>query len=168
MTISLKKRSLSKPKRGEKVELFDIAFVRARNRNKAHSALLEEFVRSEISKAELAEMLGKRPEQITRWLAGPGNLTLDTLSDLFFALRGTFLELQCKDELSLGKSNSRSPEWLTYTYVKGAIISNSSPKPTTFVNRRESTHNSNSSEDTGSNYVRYTTRSTTADIRSQH
>lgn len=113
MTTSLKRRSLSKPERGERIALYDLATVRSRNRNKAHSLLLEEFAKSELSKAELAAMLGKRPEQITRWLAGPSNLTLDTISDLVFALRGRFLVLSCKDELGKAKSNHSAPEWLT-------------------------------------------------------
>ncbi len=113
MSISLKRRSLSKPVRGQAIKLFDLAFVRARNRNKAHSALLEEFAASGISRSELAKMVGKRPEQITRWLAGPGNLTLDTLSDLVFALRGHFVSWQSSDELARPRVNFRRPDWVS-------------------------------------------------------
>ncbi|WP_162560308.1 helix-turn-helix domain-containing protein [Tritonibacter mobilis] len=113
MTSSLKRRSLSKPEQGVKIHPFDLGFVRTRNKNKAHSLLLELFEESDLSKADLAKMLGKKPEQITRWLAGPGNLKLDTLSDLIFAMKGEFFVVQCKDELSRGKSNRQSPEWLT-------------------------------------------------------
>ena len=105
MPTTLKRRRLSKPKRGEKSALFDLAFVRSRNRNKAHSLLLEEFEKSELSKDDLAKMLGRRPEQITRWLSGPGNLTLDTMSDLIFAIRGDFFTLALDGDLSKEKSN---------------------------------------------------------------
>ncbi|MFA9232385.1 MAG: hypothetical protein ACEQSU_16835 [Microgenomates group bacterium] len=170
MTLSLKKRLLSKPKKGEKIDLFDIAFVRARNRNKAHSALLEEFVSSEITKAELAVMLDKRPEQITRWLAGPSNLTLDTLSDLIFALRGNFIELQSKDELSRGKSNARSPEWLRYTDVKElkvSLVHKSLPDlATVVINSHEIQHHS--SEGTGNvNDKWYISRGGATEFRSK-
>jgi transcriptional regulator with XRE-family HTH domain len=90
--------------------LYDLGLVRARNKNKAHSLCLELFKESGFSKADLAKMLGKKPEQITRWLAGPGNITLDTLSDLIFALKGEFFVVQCKDDLSCAKSNRTSPE----------------------------------------------------------
>lgn len=112
MSTSLKRPYLSKPRRGEKIALFDVAYARSRNRNKAHSLLLEEFEKSRLSKAEVAKMLGKRPEQITRWLSGPANLTLDTISDLIFAIRGNFFSLKLNDDLSKGKSNQIYPEWL--------------------------------------------------------
>ncbi|WP_171102856.1 helix-turn-helix transcriptional regulator [Ruegeria sp. HKCCD7255] len=112
MTSSLKRRSLSKPERGVAINNYDLGFVRGRNKNKAHSLILEIFRDSGLTKAELARMLGKKPEQITRWLAGPGNLTLDTLSELIFATKGEFFEVKCVDELARGKSNKSSPEWL--------------------------------------------------------
>lgn len=113
MTSFLKRRSLSKPAKGEKIPLYDLATVRSRNKNKAHSLLLELFQESEISKAELALMLGKRPEQITRWLGGPGNLTLETISDLIFAMKGEFFSVECKDDLSRGRSNRQVPTWVS-------------------------------------------------------
>ncbi len=41
---------------------------------------------SGLTRSKLAKRLGKRPEQITRWLAAPGNLTLDTISDLLLTM----------------------------------------------------------------------------------
>ena len=111
MTSSLKRRSLSKPDPDVVINNYDLGFVRGRNKNKAHSLILEIFQDSNLTKAELARMLGKKPEQITRWLAGPGNLTLDTLSELIFAIKGEFFEVKCVDELSRGKSNRSSPQW---------------------------------------------------------
>lgn len=112
MTLSLKRRLLSKPSRDSRVHLYDLGTVRARNKNKAHSFLLDAFKESDLSKTEVAKMLGKKPEQITRWLGGPGNLTLDTLSDLIFVLKGQTFTLQAEDEFARGKSNRRQPEWL--------------------------------------------------------
>jgi plasmid maintenance system antidote protein VapI len=103
---------LCKPQKGEKVSLYDLGAVRARNKNKAHSQCLELFEKSGLTKADLAKMLGKKPEQITRWLAGPGNITLDTLSDLVFALSGEFFVLEFRDDLARAKSNRCSPDWL--------------------------------------------------------
>jgi hypothetical protein len=69
---------------------------------------LSEFARQEredkITKAELARRIGRKPEQITRWLGSSGNWTLDTISDL---LLGMGLELglsinSFSDEQSFG------------------------------------------------------------------
>ena len=111
MTSSLKRKSLSKPKRGEAIPSFDLGFVRGRNKNRAHSVLLEAFAESGFTKAQLAKMVNKKPEQITRWLGGPGNLTLDSLSDLVFALKGEFFTVQFLNDLERAKSNRCLYEW---------------------------------------------------------
>lgn len=112
MTIFPKRPSLSKPRTGEQIPIFNLGYVRARNKNRAHSLLLTMFRDSGLKRSDLAAMLGKKPEQITRWLSGPGNLTLDTLSDLIFALKGEFFEVRGVDELAKPKSNCGSPLWL--------------------------------------------------------
>lgn len=62
------------------------AYFRERQRNRLHEVVLREFLRSKLTKAELARRMGKKPEQVTRWLAAPGNWTLDTVSDLLLAI----------------------------------------------------------------------------------
>lgn len=59
MTLSLKRRSLSKPTKGTRIHTYDLSAVRARNKNKAHSYLLDIFEESGLSKAEIARMVGK-------------------------------------------------------------------------------------------------------------
>lgn len=114
MTISLKRPSLSKPQKGEKISVHNISYARARGKNKAHSLMLDLFSESGLSKTQLANMLGKKPEQITRWLSGPGNMTMETFSDLVFAVSGCFIDIKISDDLSKGKSNRRSPGWLFF------------------------------------------------------
>jgi transcriptional regulator with XRE-family HTH domain len=64
----------------------EIAYYRQRQKNRVLEALsvffAEEAERSGISRKDIADMLEKNPSQITRWLSGPSNLTLDTISDL--------------------------------------------------------------------------------------
>ena len=46
-----------------------------------------------ISQRELARMTGKRPSEITRWLAGTHNFTLATIAKLSTALDHDFLHI---------------------------------------------------------------------------
>lgn len=61
---------------------------RFRNRlfNKLSAFFAQEAERTGVTKREIAERLGKDPAQISRLLSGPGNVTLDTLSDLLYAM----------------------------------------------------------------------------------
>lgn len=68
----------------------DVAYYRRRQQNRVYAALTkfldEEFAAGRISRKELADKLAKNPSQISRWLAAPSNLELDTLSDLLLAM----------------------------------------------------------------------------------
>jgi DNA-binding phage protein len=68
----------------------DRAYYRRRQQNRVFAALAELFAeeaeKGAISKKELAEILGKDPAQITRWLSAPSNLELDTISDILLAM----------------------------------------------------------------------------------
>lgn len=77
--------SKTEPKR-----LRDIHYFRQRFRNRVFGKLVsffaEEAERSGVTKKEIANILGRDPSQITRWLSQPSNLTLETISDLLLAL----------------------------------------------------------------------------------
>lgn len=74
----------------EKLSAFELGYFSERAKNNAHAKVLDLFFRLSkeegVNKAFLARRLGKKPEQITRWLAAPGNWTLDTLSNLLVAM----------------------------------------------------------------------------------
>lgn len=67
-----------------------LAYFRARLSNNIHELVLSVFMRLErenkINKAELARRIGRKPEQVTRWLAAPGNWTFETFSDLLLGM----------------------------------------------------------------------------------
>ena len=63
-----------------------LAYFRERLRHKFYdfivSGFLEKEKNNQLTRADLARRLHKSREQITRWLASPGNWEIDTLSDL--------------------------------------------------------------------------------------
>jgi hypothetical protein len=67
-----------------------LAYFRARLSNSLHELVLSTFLKTEnrdgLTRAELAKRLGRKPEQITRWFASPGNWELETVSDLLLGM----------------------------------------------------------------------------------
>jgi hypothetical protein len=91
MTTSQMQSFLSEVVDGRRsVPVGKLAYFRARLAGRVHQALLGLFARQEkerkLSRGELANRIHRKPEQITRWLSYPNNLTLDTASDLFIGL----------------------------------------------------------------------------------
>ena len=75
----------------------DIAYYRRRQQNRVFTAVAqlfaEEAENGNITKKELAELLGKDPAQISRWLGAPSNFELDTISDILLAMGA---EMDCR------------------------------------------------------------------------
>jgi len=75
--------------RNEPKTTRDLAYYRQRYRNRVFSKLVsfiaEQSERKKLTKKDIAERLNKDPGQISRLLNQPGNLTLDTISDLLLA-----------------------------------------------------------------------------------
>jgi hypothetical protein len=80
------------------IPLEKLAYFRARLQDRIYDLIVREFLRKEeakeITRSDLAARIGKDPAQITRYLASPGNWTLDTISDLLLGI--------CASELSVG------------------------------------------------------------------
>ena len=54
--------------------------------NEIVRAFVEEVKAGRLSRATLAKRIGKEPAQITRWLSGPANLTLNTISIILLGM----------------------------------------------------------------------------------
>ena len=65
-------------------------FFRQRLKNKIYQAMMANFAKmaeyNGLTRAILAERIGKDPSRITGWLSGPCNIELDTLSDLLLGM----------------------------------------------------------------------------------
>ncbi len=73
-----------------KIPKRDIFYYRQRMKNRVFAELAsffaDEAATHRITKREIAARLQCDPALITRWLSAPGNLTLETISDLLLSL----------------------------------------------------------------------------------
>jgi hypothetical protein len=104
--------TLAEPSGEDRVPDGNLAYFTARNRRKIYSAVIKEFKDSGLSQIQLAKRLGKRPEVICRWLSGPGNWGLDTVSLLLFGISGGELTYNVAHPLRQSPRNYNAPEWL--------------------------------------------------------
>jgi hypothetical protein len=72
---------------GKPIPVDKLAYFRRRLRLQLHELVLRTFDQQEtLTKAELARRIGRAPEVVNRLLGGPGNWTLDTVSDLLIGM----------------------------------------------------------------------------------
>lgn len=104
--------SLSKPTGAEPVPKGTFGYLRARNRHRIATLIIKEFKESGLSQVDLARRARKSPATICRWLATPGNMRADSLSDLLFAISGAVPTYGVDYPLEQPARNDTRPDWL--------------------------------------------------------
>jgi len=106
----------------EPISAGRLGYFRARLQNRLHEIVFEEFVRQEkafgLTRRALAARIGKKAEQITRWLGAPGNWTLDTVSDLLLAMNAepTFAVAH------FDQMQSTQPQWTSTLVFRADLL----------------------------------------------
>ncbi len=85
-----RKPFLSEVLDGDRIPVGTLSYFRERFRDRLYDLVIEEFLKqsekNDLTRADVARRIGRRPEQITRWFGAPGNWTLETVSDLLLAI----------------------------------------------------------------------------------
>jgi len=94
--------NLSKPTGRTKIPKGTLGYVASRTRTRIFNLIRREFAAAGITKADLAARMGKGQDQISHWLAAPGNLTLESIGQLLFAISAA--EISDRPEYPLDQS----------------------------------------------------------------
>lgn len=103
---------LSSPTGEDRVSPSILSYFEGRNRYKVFDLVWDEFRASGLTQAALARRLGMSPPQLNRLLKSPGNWTLDTVSNLLFAIRGGEPAYHISYPLEQSARNDTQPQWL--------------------------------------------------------
>jgi len=97
MTSSQTMSSTQKRSRPARIDDHEFEYHRQRLKNRIFEEVLHAFVdkfeKDGFNKADLANVTGRHPSMVTRWLSGPKNWTIDTISDILLAI-GSELQLR--------------------------------------------------------------------------
>lgn len=121
MIISPATTFLSKPVGDEPIAAGKFAYLCARYRANVHGLILAELAQSGITNAQLARRLRMDPGQLSRLLASPSNMSLDTSCMLLFAISGKEPDTQARPFGELDQSPS---DRVTASPGQGRQISN--------------------------------------------
>ena len=116
MTTSQRMSFLSEVVSGAPIPVNKRAYFQARLRNRLYDFVVTKFLErernKELTRAELARRIGRKPESITRLLGAPGNWTLGTVSDLLLGINGEELEPASLSLLDRPSRNFAREDWI--------------------------------------------------------
>lgn len=67
----------------------ELEYQKVARRMRAAIQIADAMEKHHVSKKQLADIMGRRPSEITKWLSGDHNFTIDTLAELSYYLKET-------------------------------------------------------------------------------
>lgn len=108
-TTSVQTSLLAEPHGDNRISERTLGYVAEATRDELYDMLVRACSEAGITKATIAKRLGKDPAQITRLLSASNNWTIDTLSELLFAIDGRMLCPNHVFPMREAKTNLRAP-----------------------------------------------------------
>jgi len=100
------------------------AYFQGRLRTRLYNLVLSRFRAAAendgLTRAELARRIGRQPAVLTRLLNGPGNWTIDTISDLLLGISGEELDATATKPFATPPKNSNYADYQKIQEIFGA------------------------------------------------
>jgi hypothetical protein len=112
---------LSKPFDSDPVPPTTLEYLRTRNRMRLFDLIHRELKRSGITRLQLSKRIMRGLDRISHLLGAPGNWTLDTASDLLFAISGAEIRYELSYPLEKTPRNMTKPDWLHDEHERTAL-----------------------------------------------
>ena len=116
---------------GPTIPVAKRSYFQARLKNRLFNFILGKFVEEQkngLTKAALARRIGKSPEVVTRLLAAPSNLTLETLSDLLLGIGAEELTPVSESLLNQSPQNFLHADWINNEQRQEQSVSSQPPR----------------------------------------
>ena len=112
MTTYLQDFELAEPDGNGKCSEVSLHYMASHSRHLAHEFLLNAFLSSGLSKADLARRLSWDPSRLGRVLNVPANVTVETLGEILYAIDGSAPVYSSCKPLQECHVNYNGPDWL--------------------------------------------------------
>lgn len=112
MRIFQEASALSEPHGDEPIDRFTLSYMAGLARDRIHQLVLQAFLESGLTKAELARRLGMDKSRLSRILNTSSNITAETLGEVMFAIDGSCPSVDRTWPLRQQAQNMQEPVWL--------------------------------------------------------